>query len=103
MNRQGKVGEQVVRQPPTNENCLIKKGMLRVHHSYKLSFVRQRGLWDILKVRRSLCKKRHPEQLAVCVNAHECVMRGHISSIPQKWRCPSYDLPRPAKRTFGNR
>ena len=57
MNRQGKVGEQVVRQPPTNENCLIKKGMLRVHHSYKLSFVRQRGLWDILKVRRSLCKK----------------------------------------------
>ena len=81
MNRQGKVGEQVVRQPPTNENCLIKKGMLRVHHSYKLSFVRQRGLWDILMVRRSLCKKRHPEQLAVCVNAHECVMRGHRSSI----------------------
>ena len=32
---QGKVGEQVVRQPPTNENCLIKKGMLRVISGHK--------------------------------------------------------------------
>ena len=30
-----RVDEQAVRQPPTNENCLIKKGMLRVISGHK--------------------------------------------------------------------